>query len=488
MYDTKPSSTISAFMGDSLIGLAARELSDKHQFPLETTMLSALAVASHAVGSSYSVGVPGRQPMPVPLYAISEQPSNSSKTGLLEDLYMGYVDSATRVNAEIKKNIEAHKKSIAQKIKAGSDIGLEQEQEMLSKLSFIPIGLSDVTPEGLEVSLTETDGFFITYSTEQGLSKTLLGGLYSEGSKKDDLLLKGFNGEAHAVARANKDVQRFVGRPYGGMLELSQQGTIARIMQSAGSTGISERFLILCENDLLGRRTYINATEDEVNSILVGDKKPTQAMINFVKPRDMTAFKQYVNQMGKFPGIRSQLDDKTLKGLNKLEISGSAQVLLLAAKQKIEFWIAEQKYRNEYLASMMGKIDLQMMKVAATLHCMNWDIDTHGKIGKQISEETVRDAYWIVFELFRGVKNIANGQDLYGDDVENAYVLDYLTSQRSKMTADKICQNVVRQKDNPFRFYKKRGEAREKIKEALQRLTVDGKVFVMQGKVPSYSA
>jgi hypothetical protein len=488
MIDTKPSSTISTFLGDSIIGMAAKELSEFHQFPMQTAMLSALTIASHAVGSAYSVGVPNRQSMPIPLFAISEQPSNSAKTGLVEDLYSGYVDKAAELNIEITKEISAHKKSIAEKMKSGSDIGLEREQEMLSELSLIPIGISDATPEGLERSIVDTNGFFITYSTEQGLSKTLLGGMYSEGNKKDDLLLKGFNGEAHSVSRANADRVTFTGRPYGGVFELSQQGTIERIMKSAGSTGIAERFLILSENDMLGKRTYIKASEDEIDKMLSGEGKISKAILSSSKPMPRNAFNQFRAQMSKFPYVRKSLRDKSLRGLNRLEINGSAHVLLLAAKQKIEYWIDAQQYRNEYLASMMGKIDLQMMKVAATLHCMNWDIDTHGPIGKEISEETVRQAFFIVFELFRGVKNIANGQNLYGDEAEDAFVYDYLSSQKQRLTMDKICQNLVRRKENPFRFYKKRGEAREKIKESVQRLASDGKIAVMQGKYPTYSA
>lgn len=486
--DTNPSSTLSTHLDDSIIGMAAAELSEFHQFPKQTAILSALTIASHAVGSAFSVGVPNRQAMPVPLFAISEQPSNSAKTGLVEDLYSGYTDKALELNIEIAKEISATKKSIAEKTKSGSDIGLEIEQENLDKLSFIPIGVSDTTPEGLETSLVDTDGFFIAYSTEQGLSKTLLGGLYSEGNKKDDLLLKGFNGEAHSVARANKEVKRFSGRPYGGMFELSQQGTVARIMQSAGSTGISERFLILVENDLLGSRNYLNATEEDINKMLMGDMKPSRKMMDASRFHKRPAFLQYKTQMSKFPMIRKSLSDRTVYGLNRLEIKGDAHVLLLAAKQKIEYWIKDQKYRNEYLASMMGKIDLQMMKVAATIHCMDWDIDTHGQIGLEISEKTVRKAFWVVFELFRGVQNIATGQSLYGDDVEDAFIVEYLSSQRQPITLDKICQNVVRQKETPFRFYKKHGEARARVRDAIDRLDAAGKIFKRSGAVPAYSA
>ena len=424
MKDTKPSSTISQWLSDSIIGMAAKDASEEYFFPLQTATFTSLVVASHAVGCAYSVKSPSKPALPIPLYGIAEQPSNAGKTGITEEFYYGYARRSTQLNQEIKKEREEVKKSINEKMKSGMDIN-ENESKYLESLLDIPIGVSDPTPEGLESSLVHSGGFFIAYSTEQGLSKTLLGGMYSEGNKKDDLILKGYNGEYHSVVRANKERVTFSGRPYGGVFELSQEGTIARIMESAGTTGISERFLMMLEGDLIGYRQYLDEGVD-LAGIITGSVKISSSELKRVKPKNRSALKQYQKQMSKFPDIRKNNKIARVEDLIELEFEDDAWVTVLAAKQIMENSIRKDKIRNSFLASMRGKIDLQIMKVAATIHCMDWDIETHGQIGRKINADTVRTAFCIVDGLFDGIKKIADSNNLYGDNSEDSFVLDYI--------------------------------------------------------------
>ncbi|QYW02828.1 protein of unknown function DUF3987 [Vibrio phage BUCT006] len=478
--DTKPSSTISIMLEGSLIHMAAKEVSDIYNFPLETACFTSMIVASHAVGSAFCVTSPLGKSLPVPLYGIAEQPSNAGKTSIVEEFYSGYAERAMIINKEIEKEVKDVKSSIDDKVKMGIDVP-EFEQKKLDGLAKLPIGVSDPTPEGLESSLVAHGGFFIAYSTEQGLSKTLLGGLYSEGNKKDDLILKAYNGEYHNVVRANRDRITFCGRPYGGVLELSQEGTIARIMESAGSTGISERFLMMREGDLLGHRKYINLTDEQMHGILMGDIKPSGEMLNIAKPKKRTALDQYYNQMAALADCRRTNESPDMFGLQKLKFSPEAWVVVMTGKQYIENSIRNAETRNSYLASMQGKIDLQIMKLAATLHVMDWDIRTHGQVGLEINADTARKAYWVITELFRGVISIAEQGELYGDNAEEAAVLEWLPSisgGSSKLKSmDQIKKALTRKKDSPFRFYTLKGEGAKKVEEAVVRLVAAGKVL-----------
>lgn len=478
--DTHPSSTISIWLDGSIIHMAAKEAADIYNFPFETACFTSMIVASHAVGGAFCVTSPTGKSLPVPLYGIAEQPSNAGKTSLVEEYYSGYAERASILNKEIEKEAKEVKRSIDDKVKSGMDVP-DNEMKLLEGLSKIPIGVSDPTPEGLESSLVAHGGFFIAYSTEQGLSKTLLGGLYSEGNKKDDLILKAYNGEYHNVVRANRDRITFCGRPYGGVFELSQEGTISRIMESAGSTGISERFLMMREGDLLGHRTYFNGTHEEIHAILMGDMMPTPDMLKVARPKKRTALDQYYNQMAAMADARKDNESPDMLGLTKLKFSDDAWTLIMAGKQLIENSIRNAETRNSYLASMQGKIDLQIMKLSATLHVMDWDIKTHGKVGIIIGIETARKAFQVIQELFRGVISIAEQGELYGDNAEDMAVLEWLPSLSGGSTKAKSMEQIkkalTRKKDSPFRFYTLKGESSKKVEEAVLRLVASGKVL-----------
>lgn len=482
--DTRPSATISTFLKDTIIGMAADELATKHKFPRQTANFSALIIASHIVGSCYSVKIHGHQPLPIPLYGVSEQPSNSSKTSVVEELYSGYIKEAIKINREVQYEREKIKSSMISKQKNGVTIGLDVEQEKLNSLRKIPLGFSDPTPEALESSLIESDGFYIAYSTEQGLSKTLLGGFYSDREKKDDLILKGFNGEYHASARTSR--ASFAGRPYGGVFELSQEGTIARIMSSAGTTGTAERFLMIIEDNLIGSRRYLPENAD-LKEILVNGKVDKNLLSKIEKTKT-TACEQFKMQSAEFARIRSNLSNVDIDSLPYFYFTDEAMVALLAAKQVMENQTANESIRNSFLASMRGKIDLQIMKVSATIHAMDWHIETHGEISREIGIDTVIMAYNIVDSLFHGIKNVADGNNIYGENAEDIYVLDYIQSNRMPISISKICHNISRKKDSPFRFYTERGEARNMIKKSVDRLVESGQVMMRKGTNPVYSA
>lgn len=486
MRDTAPSSTISTFLKDSIIGMAGKDLSEEHKFPLQTACFTAMIIASHCVGAAYSVSSPSGRILPVPLFGISEQPSNAGKTSVVEDCYAGFAENAINLNRVIATRRDAIKQEIETKKKSGISVS-QNELDKLRSMAEIPIGISDPTPEGLESSLVRTGGFFIAYSTEQGLSKTLLGGMYSDGKTKDDLILKAFNAEFHAVERASDRIT-FKGRPYGGVFELSQEGTINRIMSSAGVSGISERFLMLREGDLLGTRRYVNDLID-INGVLTGIISPTADMIKAHKPVERTALKQYQKQCAYMATKRFENANADVNGLTRLHFDPEAWVVLMAGKQFLEDDIGKQRVRNSYLASMKGKVDLQIMKLAATIHCMDCDIETHKNIPLNIGIETVRTAFWTIYELFEGVSKIADSNAMYGDSAEEDFIMNYLQSQSRPIDMKKICHNIKRQKDSPFRFYTERGAAKIKIEDTIKRLVDEGKVFERKNTQPYlYSA
>jgi hypothetical protein len=487
MADTNPSSTISPFLSSHVIGQCAKELSDAIKFPVQTANLATLVAASHAVGSVYSVCYPDGDVQPVPLYAIAEQPPGTGKSRLVNMLYRGYIEQGTMLNKNIQAERELVKKSIAMKSKQGQEIP-ENEQMLLDKLCEIPRCTTDATPQSLEKVMNRQKGFFIVAGTEQNLTKTLLGGLYSDGVTVDGIINSAFNGEYSSSERASADRVTFQGRPFGGIFCLSQEGTIQTVLNSAGSSGLTERFLMLREDDLLGKRSkFPDLTSSQLSDILsMKDVAPAGMVKRAVKKHKMDAYNRYSNRMRLLAIERSELDNAELAGLKQLRFKPEAWAMIEAGKEVFERSINGESVRNSFIASMNSKIDILTMKVAATIHVMN--TGNAAQVG-DIDREAVFSAFFVVNELFDGVKSIAGGNKLYGDEAEDEFVIEYLISCRKAQTIEEIKRNVPRRKDSPFKFYTRRGESKAKIDECIARLEEAGKVTVDKRRKPfTYNA
>jgi hypothetical protein len=487
MSDTNPSSTISPFLSNHVIGQCASELASIIKFPEQTANFAALIVASHAVGSVYSVCYPDGDIQPVPLYGIAEQPPGTSKSRIVNMLYRGYIEQATTLNKHIQIERDTVKKSIAMKAKQGQDIP-ENEACLLEKLIDIPRCTTDATPQSLEKVMDRYKGFFIVAGTEQNLTKTLLGGLYSDGVTVDGIINSAFNGEYSSSERASNDRVTFQGRPFGGIFCLSQEGTIQTVLNSAGSSGLTERFLMLREDDLLGKRgKFPGMSNSDLADILSCKKMPPADMIKkSVKTHKMDAYNRYSKRMSLLATERSELDNAELVGLKKLKFTPEAWAMIEAGKEVFERNIGAQAVRNSFIASMSSKIDILTMKAAATIHVMN--SGNASQVG-DINREAVFSAFFVINELFDGVKSIAGGNKLYGDEAEDEFVVEYLLSCRKPQTMEEIKRNVPRRKDSPFKFYTKRGQAKEKIDETVHRLSDSGKINTDKRRMPfTYNA
>lgn len=485
--DTKPSAHISPFLSAHLIGQCAKELAEHIRFPLETANFAALMAASHAVGSVYTVCYPEGDALPVPLYGIAEQPSGTGKSWLVGNLYRGYIEQGAKLNKEIVIKRDSLKKEITAEQKQGNNVHHNKLAELESMLE-VPRGTTDATPQSLEKVMDRYQGFFMVYGTEQNLTKTLLGGLYSDGQTVDGIINSAFNGEYSSSERASSDRVTFQGRPFGGVFCLSQEGTIQTVLNSAGTSGLAERFLMIREDDLLGNRSqYENVSDDDLTAILTLRKKaPKQMTERAKKVKPMPAFAQYRSKMGRLAIERANLQGYELAELKKLRFKPEAWAMIEAAKELFERRIGKQAVRNAFIASMNSKIDMLVMKCAATIHVM--DTAEYQDVG-EIGCDSVFAAFSTVHALFEGVNDISSGNKLYGDDAEDEFVLDHLQNSRRPLSMDQICQAIIRKKnENPFRFYQKRGEGREKIRESVMRLVNSGKCCERKGENPVYSA
>lgn len=483
--ELKSSAVITPFLDDTICGMAAKELSEEIQFPPETSALCAIAAASQVVGAVYSVGYPNGRQLPIPLYAVGEQPSGTSKTRIVTELFDGYVKQALTINEKVRKEREIMKRSIADQVKKGIEPN-QNEVDMFDKLVELPMGTSDATPQGLEKPMVRYGGYFSVYGTEQNLTKTLLGGLFSDGQVSDGIINSGFNAEMFSSERASSERVTFSGHPFGGILCVSQGGTIQTILESAGGSGLAERFWMIREDDMLGKRSKYDCSDEDLKGIMTGRIKPTKEMKSSSKSRSpLTAYRQYSAAMARMANERHNLGAVKFDGLHKLEFSSEAWGIIEAAKEFYERSIGKQEVRNSFISSLNSKIDVHIMKAAATLHVTN--CAEYQAIPLKITTDCVLAALGVVQAIFSGVEDISATNKLYGDDAEDQCVYDYVEQQKRPVNAAKIKQELARskKKDSPFQFYTKHGEKPKKIEAALERMVKNGKITCNSSRTPA---
>ena len=442
LYRPESSATISLFLSDTIIGKCAEEAAVNRQFPLETSTLMALSVASHAVSMAHCVTYPNGDRLPVGLYAIGEQPAGTAKTSVLNY----FLDGIYGVMADINKARLEVRKQVLKSEKENKVLNEFEELELI-KNHKIDAPLTDTTPEALDSILGEQFGWFMAASTEQALANSLIGGMYSDKGSNFDVLLKGFNAEWHSSSRVTR--AGFSGKPHGGVLCISQDGVIDTVLGNSSSTGLCERFLIILEGNMFGKRNH-----DAAGSC--GELYRGQ----FREATKETCLKLHENES-------MCIDD-----LKPISISKLAWKMIISQKQDMEDSLADnEKYSASMFRGMWSKMDIQIMKIAATLH-----IYSGFESSKPIGVETIKVAIAITKEMLRGVVSICEEKGFIGKTVEEEEVEEYMSKNgRMGKSENEILKAISKRK--AFKQYGK--SARNRAKDALQSLVNRGTIQII---------
>lgn len=446
-----PESTaqISCLLKGTVIGDAAVELSKNRLFPVETTTLMALSIASYACSIGFSVQYEDGDKLPIGMYAIAEQPSGAGKSGTLKKLDRGFREAIMEENIRREK---IRKQIMRSKSDKAGDLEEFEEQELLDNHNITP-PVTNTTPEALDKELVRQFGWFCVTSTEQGLLDTLVGGKYSEGKGSFDLMLKGFNAEDHNEMRVTR--QGFNGLPHGGAMCISQDGSVSTVLESSGSTGLIERFLILIEETNKGRRDRRNA------------RNPKWGNVNH--------FNNQCKQIAS-DGLR---DSKRLlfSNLKPIKLSSEAWDLLYGLQDDVEPDLGPGgRYHAHIFSSMWSKLDIQVMKVAATLWLME------GKSHQQeIDVDTVKVAATVVIAIFKGVVKVCEMKGIVGKSAEEEAVEEYMSKNGRMGKSEREILNAIRHKKI---FAQYGNQCTNMAKEALNALIEKGILqLVVTGKV-----
>lgn len=305
---------------------------------------------------------------------------------------------------------------------------------------FNGLFVTNSTPEGLEKTLIESNGFFSAVSSEQGLFNSLLGNSYGGNGRQNnnDLLLNGFDGGDVNSLRAGRT--GFNGSVIGAVCCFAQQGSVETILNASNGTGVSERFLMLSEPHNLGRRNH-------------------KQVFN----KSLFAEHNYASQCDKFEDIIE--DPLSPDDLIVLTISPNGFDLIKDYRNSIEHFLKDGgRFSHISLRGAGCKIDMQIMKISANLHLSDFDQST------VIADKHVISAIEIANELLEANLRLCQAKGIMGLKAEFTAVINYLTSKQGVKSEREIINSL--RSTQPFKVFT--GQKAKLIKDTLEAMTKEG--------------
>ena len=393
----------------SLLAEYCRSIAKTIQFPLSTVYAHALGCISAAMNKSFFVEIRGNK-NPVNLYIVSSQPPSTGKSGVndfLSDSISIAYDKLNKNNASVRAKLIEQKKALEDLCKKEKnidtivDMGIKIEDidiELEKTPKYEPI-FTNATPEALEQHAFKQRGIFNIVSDEAGSLLTSLGITYGDSKTPSnaDIVLQGWDMNRLTNIRVSREISK--GRARGCFAVLAQDETINAILsQGDRGVGISERFLICREKDLLGSRNHMIDNRVE-NSLM--------------------------NQYSNLVHYLVLSDEITLK------LSDDAEYFIRQRKQEIEPHMAELgRYSNNVMRGVIGKMDKQVCKIASVLH--GAENFSSGVTSTIIEKKTVEKAYYIYSELTKVYMQTADSKGFHGINSQILSIVQYLQSYCEK--------------------------------------------------------
>ncbi len=409
---------------DNTLSRFVSSLAHSIQFPKSSALLHAMGVVSAAMVENFYYEFNGGMKNTVALYTVAAQPPSTGKSAI--DSYLtNPVHEAYQHKTDENKKFRAKQEikigSLKAKIKKSGDREAEEMAvelvDMEEELAARPIYnwcVNDPTPEGCERTLGDQGGFFNVVSDETSAVNVILGTVYGDGkgARNNGVFLKAWDNGYLSVSRSGRD--GYKGHIRGSMAVLAQDASIESILEAGqGGEGISERFLILREKNLLGARNHQQYT-----------------------PIDNTAKQEYADLIKNV--VNNYCDVQ-------LQLSTDAEKLVRSIKQEQEPLMADGgKYSCPMLRGVVGKNEKQIIKLACVLHVVNeWSND--GKKSREIPVQRIFEAHVVFNQLLRTYVAAADSQGFTGHKTELNRIIEALKKQAGKNKSEITTANI---KDN----------------------------------------
>lgn len=414
----------------------ALSIANATDLPQSTVFLLGIGIFSSVACRRWRVNYQHAGSLPIATYTGAEQPSGAGKTRCLNTYQRPFQEAHSKHIKQCRQKLEAL--NCIEK----PDDDVKQEIRELTKLAQVPLFATNTTPEALEKSLVFSDGFFSAVASEQGLINSLLGKMYGSDSKanNNDLVLNGFNGDFVTSMRVTRE--GFSGFIAGGITLFAQSGSIETILKESNGTGLSERFLMIAERDNLGHRDWLKN-----------------------KSIDKFLTDEYSRICNNFAGSVF-LNPKPFNELQELNITTDGWQLINQFRNDLEPELkAGGKYSHSSLRGAIGKIDMQIMKIAANLHILKYS----QLPPSTIDTDTVISAINIMRDMTEAHLMMLQDKGAVGVTAEYSAIISYLSDKSAKGVKKREMVNSLKS-TQPFKSVigSKNGAINNAIDEMLE--------------------
>lgn len=223
---------------DTVIGRLAERAAECLEFPEASAFMAILSTASSISATAYAVQYDTGDSVALGLYTVIEQPPATKKSWLLGVGLKSY-----------KEGITIHNKKINAKLREAKERNIEPSDALRPAFYYT----TDPTSAAMDGHLAYcSEGRFVVASAEQSAFSSL----FPDGAfpSNNELLLKGWAGEDVAGMRATR--KAYEGTAQGSITLVAQPGSSKRVLTASGGSGLAERFIFICEPDLLGFRKH----------------------------------------------------------------------------------------------------------------------------------------------------------------------------------------------------------------------------------------
>ena len=428
-----------------LLTTISKSMAEYLQFPASTIFLHGLGCVASALTRSFKINY-GFDDIPVNLYVVTAQPPSTGKSAVNKLFLVPILKSYKALNDVYeteRKQLKREVRNLEKSLESGKSDKYEESEltdrldSKMLRLAEIPEWkgvVSNATIESLEdVSKTNCGMYNIVSAEADGLN-VLVGTVYGESSSKKniEIALKAWDGEWFSSERIGRE--GYTGEVRASIAVLAQDDTIDTMLAAGESgRGLTERFLMLAEPSMLGKRDHINKKsfnkplktiyEQLISNIIFED----DVVLNFDNAGDdaITAYKTHVEPAMKDGGI----------------------------------------YSDNMVTGFIGKADKQIRKIAAVLHCIdNWQ--DGGNRSRTISDDYVIWAISIFNELSKTFINAADYMGYSGSNSECQKIISVLSdfAQKGKL---KISVTALRDKIRNVKPFRGSRNIADKIKTDL---------------------
>ncbi|UJS23507.1 DUF3987 domain-containing protein [Thiothrix winogradskyi] len=371
------------------------------KIPVNTSFLVGLGIVSTVTARCYVVMYEDRGYQPLGLYILAEHDSGTGKSWMLKTYQ-------TPVFSSVKALV-----SDWQSRKQAAKAANEEFNEPFPDFSYD----TDATPEGLDQTLEATRGYFALASAEKGLANSISGASYSTGKTNNDLWLKGHGAEHHSSKRSKRGA--YNGDVIGAVVNIAQPGLVQTVLTQSDHSGAAERCLMISEESLLGKRKHGREHRHFPNE---GDQGAYDRIM-----RGLTVLATQNQPIDQLSGYRLSRDDWDK---------------VFALKDEVEpHTISGGKYSSQTLKSIVGKVDIQVMKISANLAIL--DECPPGLIPSQ----WVDAAIGIVRDMLEYTYRLLIELDVIGTNALEDSVIAYLSEKR---TATRRQFDQAKRKSKPW--------------------------------------